>query len=252
MASELNLFAHVPVSYLAEYLFPGLDHTTHEHPCHKWQQGYQIQCLCVSPSDSDWYMCINAVAGSAKCTVLHCDPCDHHMLLQHSVYGVSSKGMKWILADIFNNLYMIFISSIVLFPLFWTPADSWYPYIYYIQIIIIRMGPDPAFLSRRFHLTQWNSELEKESGQDNDERNIMEQDDTGASDFVTDMTQNISLSLETLQSENLHLSQHINEVRSVLHVHLFTLYFITMKGRQNQWVLNVNPIKPIQTSIQKR
>lgn len=96
------------------------------------------------------------------------------------------------------------------------------------------MGPDPAFLSRRFHLTQWNSELEKESGQDNDERNIMEQDDTGASDFVTDMTQNISLSLDTFQSENLHLSQHINEVRSILHVHLFTLYFITMKRRQNQ------------------
>lgn len=89
---------HVSVSNPAEYLFPGLDHTTHEHPCHKWQQGYPIQCLCVSPSDSDWYMCIHAVAGSAKCAVLHCDPCDHHMLLQHYVYGVSSKGMRCILA----------------------------------------------------------------------------------------------------------------------------------------------------------
>ncbi|XP_048010204.1 gamma-aminobutyric acid type B receptor subunit 2 isoform X2 [Megalobrama amblycephala] len=84
------------------------------------------------------------------------------------------------------------------------------------KIIIIRMGPDPAFLSRRFHLTQWNSELEKESGQDNDERNIMEQDDTGASDFETDMTQNISLSLDNLLSENLHLKQHINELDSEL------------------------------------
>lgn len=99
------IYLHVPVSYPAEYLFPSLDHTTHEHPCHKWQQGYPIQCLCVSPSDSDWYMCINGVAGSAKCAVLHCDPCDHHMLLQHSVYGVSSKGMRCILAAILFSYF---------------------------------------------------------------------------------------------------------------------------------------------------
>lgn len=85
------------------------------------------------------------------------------------------------------------------------------------------MGPDHAFLSRRFHLTQWHSELQKESEQDSDVRNIMEQDDTGASDFVTDVTQNISLSLDILLSENLNLRRHINEVRSFQHLHLFTL-----------------------------
>lgn len=82
------------------------------------------------------------------------------------------------------------------------------------------MGPDPAFLSRRFHLTQWHSELEKETGQYNDEMNIMEQNDTGASGCVTDMTQNISSSLDIIQSENVHLIWHINEVRSFLQVHL--------------------------------
>jgi len=98
---------HVSFFYPAEYLFPGLYHTTHEHPCRKRQQGYPTQCLCVSPSDFDWYICIHAMAGSAKCAVLHCIPCDHHMLLQHSVYGVSSKGMRCILAAvlIFNHLY---------------------------------------------------------------------------------------------------------------------------------------------------
>lgn len=206
---------HVSVSYPAEYLFPGLDHTTHEHPCHKWQQGYPIQCLCVSPSDSDWYMCIHAVAGSARCAVLHCDPCDHHMLLQHSVYGVSSKGMRFLI------IYMIFILSIVICHIVLNSSQKFIP-IYILQIIIIRMGPDPAFLSRRFHLTQWHSELQKERGQDNDVRNIMEQDDT-ASDFVTDVTQNISLSLDILLSENLNLRRHINEVRSFQHLHLFTL-----------------------------
>lgn len=90
------------------------------------------------------------------------------------------------------------------------------------------MGPDPAFLSRRFHLTQWHSELEKESGQVSDERNIMEQDDTGASDFVTDMTQNISLSLDILLTENLHLRQRTNEVRSFLHLHSFTLQMLAL------------------------
>uniref|UniRef100_A0A9J7YZD9 G-protein coupled receptors family 3 profile domain-containing protein n=2 Tax=Cyprinus carpio TaxID=7962 RepID=A0A9J7YZD9_CYPCA len=84
------------------------------------------------------------------------------------------------------------------------------------KIIIIRMGPDPAFLSRRFHLTQWHSELEKETGQYNDEMNIMEQNDTGASGCVTDMTQNISSSLDIIQSENLHLIWHINELDSEL------------------------------------
>uniref|UniRef100_A0A8C1LRT9 G-protein coupled receptors family 3 profile domain-containing protein n=1 Tax=Cyprinus carpio TaxID=7962 RepID=A0A8C1LRT9_CYPCA len=67
------------------------------------------------------------------------------------------------------------------------------------KIIIIRMGPDPAFLSRRFHLTQWHT-----------------------SGCVTDMTQNISSSLDIIQSENLHLIWHINEVRSFLQVHLLT------------------------------
>lgn len=61
-----------------------------------------------------------------------------------------------------------------------------------------------------------------------DERNIMEQYDTGASDFVTDMTQNISLSLDILLTENLHLRQHINEVRSFLHLHLFTLQMLAL------------------------
>lgn len=89
------------------------------------------------------------------------------------------------------------------------------------------MGPDPAFLSRRFHLTQWHSELETESGQDNEERN-MEQDDTGSSDFGTDMTQNISLSLDMLLSENQHLRRHINEVRNCLHLHLFTLQLLAL------------------------
>ncbi len=83
------------------------------------------------------------------------------------------------------------------------------------------MGPDPAFLSRRFHLTQWCSELEKETGQDNDKRSIMEQNDPGASGHVTDMTQNISSCLDILLSENLHLKWQIKEVRSFLHVHLF-------------------------------
>ncbi|XP_077072185.1 gamma-aminobutyric acid type B receptor subunit 2 isoform X1 [Siphateles boraxobius] len=84
------------------------------------------------------------------------------------------------------------------------------------KIIIIRMGPDPAFLSRRFHLTQCHSELQKESGQDNDVKNILEQDDTGASDFGTDVTQNISLSLDILLSENLNLRRHINELDAEL------------------------------------
>ncbi len=96
-------------------------------------------------------------------------------------------------------------------------------YIYIIlQIIIIRMGPDPAFLSRRFHLTQWCSELEKETRQDNDKRSIMEQNNPGASGHVTDTTQNILSSLDILLSENLHHKGHIKEVRSFLDVHLFT------------------------------
>lgn len=88
-----------------------------------------------------------------------------------------------------------------------------------LQIIIIRMGTDPAFLSRRFHLIQWHSELEKKLGQDKDKRNIMEENDPGASGCVTDMAQNIFSSLDNLLSENLHLKRHIIEVRSFLHVH---------------------------------
>ncbi|XP_052475217.1 LOW QUALITY PROTEIN: gamma-aminobutyric acid type B receptor subunit 2 [Carassius gibelio] len=84
------------------------------------------------------------------------------------------------------------------------------------KIIIIRMGPDPEFLSRRFHLTQWHGELEKESGLYNDERNIMEQNNTGASVCVTDMTQNVSSSLDIVLSENVHLIWHINELDSEL------------------------------------
>lgn len=53
------------------------------------------------------------------------------------------------------------------------------------------MDPDTAFLSRRFHVTQWCGELEKETGQDNGKRSIMEQSNPGASGYVTDMTQNI-------------------------------------------------------------
>uniref|UniRef100_A0A671QWL8 Gamma-aminobutyric acid type B receptor subunit 2 n=1 Tax=Sinocyclocheilus anshuiensis TaxID=1608454 RepID=A0A671QWL8_9TELE len=67
------------------------------------------------------------------------------------------------------------------------------------KIIIIRMGPDPAFLSRRFHLTQWCT-----------------------SGYVTDMRQNILSSLDILLSANLNLKRHIKEVRSFLHVHSFT------------------------------
>uniref|UniRef100_A0A672JTN5 Gamma-aminobutyric acid type B receptor subunit 2-like n=1 Tax=Sinocyclocheilus grahami TaxID=75366 RepID=A0A672JTN5_SINGR len=67
------------------------------------------------------------------------------------------------------------------------------------KIIIIRMGPDPAFLSRRFHLTQWCT-----------------------SSYVTDMTQNILSSLDILLSENLNLKRHIKEVRSFLHIASFT------------------------------
>ncbi|XP_058601663.1 gamma-aminobutyric acid type B receptor subunit 2 [Onychostoma macrolepis] len=84
------------------------------------------------------------------------------------------------------------------------------------KIIIIRMGPDPAFLSRRFHLTQWCSELDKETGQDNDKRRIMEQNNPGASGHVTDMTQNILSSLDILLSENLHVKWHIKELDSEL------------------------------------
>uniref|UniRef100_A0A8C2FK95 Gamma-aminobutyric acid type B receptor subunit 2 n=1 Tax=Cyprinus carpio TaxID=7962 RepID=A0A8C2FK95_CYPCA len=87
------------------------------------------------------------------------------------------------------------------------------------KIIIIRMGPDPAFLSRRFHLTQWHSELEKEN-------------DTGASGCVTDMTQNISSSLDIIQSENVHLIWHINEVRSFLQVHLLMSYLSNVEFRR--------------------
>lgn len=84
------------------------------------------------------------------------------------------------------------------------------------------MDPDTAFLSRRFHVTQWCGELEKETGQDNGKRSIMEQSNPGASGYVTDMTQNIWPSLNILLSENLNLKRHIKEVRSFLHVHSFT------------------------------
>ncbi|XP_050987109.1 gamma-aminobutyric acid type B receptor subunit 2 [Labeo rohita] len=84
------------------------------------------------------------------------------------------------------------------------------------KIIIIRMGTDPAFLSRRFHLIQWHSELEKKLGQDKDKRNIMEENDPGASGCVTDMAQNIFSSLDNLLSENLHLKRHIIELNSEL------------------------------------
>ncbi|KAL0171795.1 hypothetical protein M9458_032106, partial [Cirrhinus mrigala] len=63
----------------------------------------------------------------------------------------------------------------------------------------------------RFHLIQWHSELEKKIRQDNDERNIMEQNDPGASGCVNDMAQNLLSSLDILLSENLHLKRHIKE-----------------------------------------
>uniref|UniRef100_A0A8C1GRS2 G-protein coupled receptors family 3 profile domain-containing protein n=1 Tax=Cyprinus carpio TaxID=7962 RepID=A0A8C1GRS2_CYPCA len=61
------------------------------------------------------------------------------------------------------------------------------------KIIIIRMDPDTAFLSRRFHVTQWY----------NGKRSIMEQSNPGPS-------------LNILLSENLNLKRHIKEVRSFL------------------------------------
>ncbi|KAL1259665.1 hypothetical protein QQF64_010242 [Cirrhinus molitorella] len=84
------------------------------------------------------------------------------------------------------------------------------------KIIFIRMGPDPAFLSRRFHLIQWHSELEKKIGQDDDKRNIVEQNKPGASGCVTDMRQNISSTLDILLSEHLHLKWHIKKLDSEL------------------------------------
>uniref|UniRef100_A0A673FW64 Gamma-aminobutyric acid type B receptor subunit 2-like n=1 Tax=Sinocyclocheilus rhinocerous TaxID=307959 RepID=A0A673FW64_9TELE len=71
------------------------------------------------------------------------------------------------------------------------------------KIIIIRMGPDPAFLSRRFHLTQWCT-----------------------SGYVTDMTQNILSSLDILLSENLNLKRHIKEVRSFSFLKVFENNFL--------------------------
>ncbi|XP_056331840.1 gamma-aminobutyric acid type B receptor subunit 2 [Danio aesculapii] len=84
------------------------------------------------------------------------------------------------------------------------------------KIIIIRMGPDPAFLSRRFHLTQWHSELEKETKQNKDKRSMVEQSDPGVSVFMIDATLSISSSLRIHQSENLHLRRHINYLDSEL------------------------------------
>ncbi|XP_021322612.1 gamma-aminobutyric acid type B receptor subunit 2 isoform X2 [Danio rerio] len=84
------------------------------------------------------------------------------------------------------------------------------------KIIIIRMGPDPAFLSRRFHLKQWHSELEKETEQNKDKRCMLEQRDPGLSVFMIDATLSISSSLTIHQSENLYLRRHINYLDSEL------------------------------------
>ncbi|RXN31685.1 gamma-aminobutyric acid type B receptor subunit 2 [Labeo rohita] len=65
-------------------------------------------------------------------------------------------------------------------------------------------------------IPKWHSELEKKLGQDKDKRNIMEENDPGASGCVTDMAQNIFSSLDNLLSENLHLKRHIIELNSEL------------------------------------
>ncbi|TRY93428.1 hypothetical protein DNTS_005738, partial [Danionella cerebrum] len=80
------------------------------------------------------------------------------------------------------------------------------------KIIIISKGPDSVLLSRRFHLTQWCSELEKDSDKDR-KRNLLELNISGEAELETDEAQAISASLENLRSENLQLTAHINEVK---------------------------------------
>ncbi|XP_073667669.1 gamma-aminobutyric acid type B receptor subunit 2 isoform X2 [Paramisgurnus dabryanus] len=80
------------------------------------------------------------------------------------------------------------------------------------KIIIIRMGP--ASLSRRFHLTQWHSEIEQINEPHCKEKEATK--NSGTFDCATDIKQNISSTIDILLSDNLQLQQHMNKLDSEL------------------------------------
>ncbi|XP_055066362.2 gamma-aminobutyric acid type B receptor subunit 2 [Misgurnus anguillicaudatus] len=80
------------------------------------------------------------------------------------------------------------------------------------KIIIIRMGP--ASLSRRFHLTQWRSEIEQDNEPHCKEKEAMK--NSGTVDCIPDIKQNISSTIDILLSDNLQFQQHMNKLDSEL------------------------------------